>query len=347
MKKIFFSVFTLLIAISSFAQMPTSNLTIFSENGEKFFLVLNAERMNDEAQTNIRIEDLDQAYYNCRIIFENKTFGEVTKNMMPVRDFNNVVQDVTYKIKVDKVKKKGTLKFFSAQPVMPDFIAPSNMAVYHFGNPRIADIAPPVSINVNVDNNNTVRQNTRVGDDNVQFNMGISDRGVGVDVKANTVRGGGRGRSTTIIEDDEFVDNPVYYDNNSGKSGRGRSNPRNNPRNNPPRNNNYNNNNNFGDCAYSSSMNTQDFREALQTIKNTSFDDTKVTTAKEIISSNCLYADQVAQICKLFSFENNKLEFAKFAFDHTIDRNNYFKVNNVFSFDGSKQELSEYIRSMR
>jgi hypothetical protein len=60
-----------------------------------------------------------------------------------------------------------------------------------------------------------------------------------------------------------------------------------------------------------------------------------------------LNADQVVSICNLFGFETSKLDFAKYAYIHTIDRNNYFKVNNVFGFSSSKEELSNYIRSIR
>jgi hypothetical protein len=39
------------------------------------------------------------------------------------------------------------------------------------------------------------------------------------------------------------------------------------------------------------------------------------------------------------------LDFAKFAYDHTYDIGNYYKVNDVFSFESSVDELDQYIRS--
>ena len=66
-------VLLLLCNIPSYAQwVPTANLTIFSEDGLKFYLVLNGERYNDVTQTNIRIEELPNPYYNCKIIFDQK-----------------------------------------------------------------------------------------------------------------------------------------------------------------------------------------------------------------------------------------------------------------------------------
>mgnify|MGYP006936251527 CR=1 FL=1 len=51
--------------------MPTANLTIFSEDGNKFFLILNGERQNDVAQTNIRLEELPQPYYTVPFLQDN------------------------------------------------------------------------------------------------------------------------------------------------------------------------------------------------------------------------------------------------------------------------------------
>ena len=80
-------------------------------------------------------------------------------------------------------------------------------------------------------------------------------------------------------------------------------------------------------------------RELIQA----SFEDTKLSTAKTILASNFLTTDQVMQVCKLFSFEDSKVAFAKFAYSKTVDPNNYYKVANVFDFDADKQALNAFI----
>jgi hypothetical protein len=45
----------------------------------------------------------------------------------------------------------------------------------------------------------------------------------------------------------------------------------------------------------------------------------------------------------LFDFENTKLDFAKFAYDRTYDRANYYKVNDAFEFESSIEDLNRYI----
>jgi hypothetical protein len=94
-------------------------------------------------------------------------------------------------------------------------------------------------------------------------------------------------------------------------------------------------------CQYPMDWNS--YKSAKQTVANASFEDTKLSTAKSILSSNCFSTDQVVQICQLFSFEETKLKFAKFAYAKTTDPGNYFKVGNIFSFDASKTDLNNFI----
>lgn len=86
-----------------------------------------------------------------------------------------------------------------------------------------------------------------------------------------------------------------------------------------------------------------DFNEAKQTIKSLSFDDSRLSTAKGIVYSNPMTTEQVCDICRLFSFEQSRLEFAKYAYQYTVDPNNYFKVNKTFNFSSSADELNQFI----
>lgn len=93
-------------------------------------------------------------------------------------------------------------------------------------------------------------------------------------------------------------------------------------------------------------MNPKDYDEAYQMISKESFDNTKLILAKQVVSANSMSASQILGICKLFSFENNKLEFAKFAYRYCIEQNKYYLLNEAFSYDSSKRELDEYIKGL-
>ena len=92
-------------------------------------------------------------------------------------------------------------------------------------------------------------------------------------------------------------------------------------------------------------MSASEFEEAKASISSKSFEDTKMTLVKQIGGNRCFTVDQVKGLMGLFSFEDNKLDLAKFAYDHTYDIGNYYKVNDVFSFESSVEDLNEYIKS--
>ncbi|MBL0095790.1 MAG: DUF4476 domain-containing protein [Bacteroidetes bacterium] len=91
-------------------------------------------------------------------------------------------------------------------------------------------------------------------------------------------------------------------------------------------------------------INDADFNALLNTIDNQSFESTRMTLSKQAIRQHgVINSRQVAELMNLMSFESSKLELAKYAYQYTIDPQNYFQLFNAFSFDSSVRELSEYI----
>ena len=91
----------------------------------------------------------------------------------------------------------------------------------------------------------------------------------------------------------------------------------------------------------------QEFEDLKNSISSKSFEDTKMTIAKQVVGSSCLLASQIKEVMRLFNFENSKLTFAKFAYHHTYDIGNYFKVNDAFEFESSVDDLNKYINAKR
>jgi hypothetical protein len=85
------------------------------------------------------------------------------------------------------------------------------------------------------------------------------------------------------------------------------------------------------------------YRNAKSSIASKSFESSKLSIAKQITGSNCLTAAQVKELMLLFDFEGSKLEYAKFAYDKTYDKGNYFLVNDAFDFESSVQSLNKFI----
>lgn len=94
-------------------------------------------------------------------------------------------------------------------------------------------------------------------------------------------------------------------------------------------------------------MDPTDFEAALRIITKESFDSKRLEMAKQIVRDNRMSTRQIAQVCALFTYESNKLEFAKFAYHFCVDRKRYFLLDEVFTYNSSKEELHEYIRQAR
>jgi hypothetical protein len=113
------------------------------------------------------------------------------------------------------------------------------------------------------------------------------------------------------------------------------------------RDNRNNDNRDYNNNGYSQAMSDMDFSRVMESIQKEWFENNKMKSASQIISSNFFTTAQVKQMLQLFSFENNKLDLAKQAYGKTVDQRNYYVINDVFSFSSSKDELANYIRNFR
>jgi len=318
MKKttLLFIAMSLLTILPASAQMgsrtPLANLTIFSEDGAKFYLELNGERYNDVAQTNVRIEELPNPYYSCKVVFEDPAIPFLVKKTLDVADMDGVMQDVTYRIKTNKQGKRS-LNFYSNIPVEQNFIRPANTPVYQYGRPNhmIVDASGIV-----VTEQVTVQQTMATPGIGMNVNMGGMEVNVNMPVM---------GMETTTMTTTTTTSSGGYVSDN--------------------RHDEHDDDRGHGGCRRA--MESRDFEDAKATISASPFDDTRLSLAKQIVSGNCVNATQVMAMMKLFSFEESRLDFAKHAYGFCMEKNNYFKVVNAFTFDSSKSELNEYIQQQR
>lgn len=96
-----------------------------------------------------------------------------------------------------------------------------------------------------------------------------------------------------------------------------------------------------------SCMNDTDFEEILVLIKHESFESTRMTIAKQVVDANMFNVHQIIKICKLFSFDSNRLEFAKYAYKSCIEKDKYYLVYDVFSYTSFKEKLDKYIKQQQ
>ncbi len=89
------------------------------------------------------------------------------------------------------------------------------------------------------------------------------------------------------------------------------------------------------------------FDDIKENINSKSFSDTKITVLKEAMPTRCISSVQVKELMGLFSFETDKLTVAKYLYKFTSDKQNYYKVNDGFSFSTSIEELKDYLKTAK
>ena len=107
--------FSILSIFSGHSQI-SHDLEIYSENGQKFTLILNGRTLTAEPVTNIQILNTDKDVVHAKIIFEDSAIPEIEKKFLqladPGTDVEKVPVSVVYKISENK-KGDYKLKFAS------------------------------------------------------------------------------------------------------------------------------------------------------------------------------------------------------------------------------------------
>lgn len=265
-------------------QYDNSVLSIFSENGEPFYLILNGMKQNLAPQSKIRIEYLPKYQNDVQIMFTDGT--------PPIRQVVNVADPidgraVNLTLRISRRHGGARLKFHRMTECDRNYHGPRDEYVMYYGKPQQV---------------NTVTETTYM----------------------DPITGQWITETTTTTTDNYSYNNNSYNNREHDRyDDRDRYTP-------PP-------------PAAPAAMDARTFADARQSINNSSFDDTKLSTARTILSSNFVTTDQVMEICNLFSFESNKMTFAKFAYSRVVDPQNYYRVGQVFSFDSNKKALNDFI----
>lgn len=301
MKKLFIPFLLCLSIIQLYAQ--DSDLILYSENGERFVVVLNGIQQNANYETNVKVGELNAPSYRVKIIFENQQLGEVNKTLY----FNSPLTQYTYAV----INKNGDYKVRYRNEVGIAQAPPPPPAQY------ACNYSPtPVTVVQTTTTTTTTNSGNGMGD-NVSMNMSLG--GVGMNININDNYGNS---STTTTQSTQVT---TQYTSANQHQGHNHAEPV------------YDD----GGCHYG--MADHDFQAAKGSINAKTFEDSKFTVAKQITQSNCLTARQVKEIMQIFTYEDTKLDYAKFAYNYTHDKQNYFQVNDVFAYESSIDELNDFL----
>lgn len=102
-----------------------------------------------------------------------------------------------------------------------------------------------------------------------------------------------------------------------------------------------------GTISYEPNISYGDFAGIKAMMKDAKDEQQRLRIARKAVDDNSLASVQVKEMAQLFCSEEARLDFAKYAYRKTLDKNNYVIVCNTFPFGDNKADLTNYIRSYR
>lgn len=92
-----------------------------------------------------------------------------------------------------------------------------------------------------------------------------------------------------------------------------------------------------------SPMSEAAFLAAMDGVTSPPFEPARLAAAKKMAEKNCLTSEQVSRVMESFNMESSRLGFAKFAYSHTYDRENYSVVRESLRSEKSRTDLDRHI----
>lgn len=90
-------------------------------------------------------------------------------------------------------------------------------------------------------------------------------------------------------------------------------------------------------------FNDADMEDLRTRVAGRTTDGDKLQTIRTAIAGKRYSTTQVRAMAGMLSFESTKLDLAKQAYDGVSDPKDYWKLEDIFTFDASKKELQEYM----
>ena len=320
-----------LLTLSSFAQ--TSDLVLFADDGTRFTLVIDGDVKNTEPATRVVVTGIKTETPVLMVKFADAGIASIRQSVyLPLgKEYTMMVTINKKGARVLRPTGEAALgTAASAEPVKskPVEFKDDNSTVI------VEETAGPVGAE-KVTTVTVVEQEGVVDGENVNIKMDVGGIGFNMNVKVDDDMGGSsttttRTTTTTttttthtaskpepIIDTRPVVKEPLVY-HMPGYTGR-------------------------TGCSWP--MTGTEFADVKKSIESKSFEETKMTMAKQIGGGRCFTVEQVKGMIGLFSFEDSKLDFAKYAYERTFDIDNYFKVNDAFTFESSVDDLNSYIQA--
>lgn len=92
-------------------------------------------------------------------------------------------------------------------------------------------------------------------------------------------------------------------------------------------------------------MASDQFQRALQAVNAKPFREEKMETAKLATKGKCLSNAQIRAMAGSFSFEDQTLDFVKYAYDLSTEKSEYYLLEDIFRFMSSQDDFRSFLKS--
>lgn len=327
--KNFLIIFFITVIGNNLYSQCLSQLTIFHEDGERFWVIIDGVKQNTAPQYTIFLDSLQGNFVKVKIIFDNEKTKDINKTISLKDEIDRCTHS---KYVIKKVKNKYVLRLYSCEPIVIDsknneLVNDNLINTQQQPQQPIQPSQQPQQQNLQLQQ--PVNQTQQQGGIGATIIDPVTGQPISVNVSFNVPTNNEQNNIQTQKEISlQQIQKPLQQPSqlqNIEKQPQIQQQPQ------------------QISPAYYQPMSPEDFASAKASISSKSFEDSKLTLAKQIAASNHLTSKQVKEIMQLFSFEDSKLDFAKYAYKYVYDPNNYYIVNDAFKFSSSIDELNEFI----
>ena len=317
MKKIILIAVLVIISKLSFSQ--GSSITIFTENGEKFWLISDGEKQNTNPQAKVVMNNLNNPSYKLKVIFQDSKIKSLDQSVQ-TEGVDPGPMDVVYTIKKNTkgkyVFRVTSFKPANGTPKTEDIVSVPDpkpaMEPKPEVNPRPLETRPTTT---------TTTTQTTLQSPQVTITTTIPGMDLTTNFPVIQMTTTEQQMVTTTTTPNQTIAQPVTQQNTEPERPAAT--------------------NTSSACRTAASATL--FSSFKTSIEKQSFEDTKLKMVNQFLTGNCVSTGQVKTLMSLFSFEANKLDIAKKAYKKTVDKESYFTLNDEFSFSSSADELTEFV----
>ncbi len=334
MERLFSLALAVLFTLASFAQ--TADLVVFSDDGTKFTLIVDGDIKNAAPATRVVATGIRTETPVMMLKFEDAAIPTIKQNGYLEMGKEYTMMLTTNKKGARVLRMTGQAELGTAAKSEP--VKPSPTTFTEDAPTQTTTVTQEVAVPADevITTTTVIEEGDPMDGEDVNINMGVNGINFNMNVKVDDGSKSTTSTSTTtrttttttrtttppaptkpIIDTKPAPVEPAVY-SMPGYSGR------------------------VG-CGWP--MSNTEFADVKKSIEAKSFEDSKMTLAKQVGSNRCFTVDQVKGLMTLFSFEDSKLDIAKYAYERTFDIDNYYKVNDAFTFESSIDDLNEYIQA--